>query len=379
MNWVQGILLIANFACAFSPLCAVSANFRQAKALIEKSPSIGTPDFMQLEQLITANPAIMIEQNDEKVTAKNPLLDQTAFTLLHYAAFNDSNDVLQLIINKGGSMPGWINMPVSDKNTTPLHVAVQTKSTDEMLGILLDAGATVLAQNADQKTPLHIAAELNDKNMVTCLLKHGGLGAIDWKDATNKSPSDVTTDATIKELLVPITLQRLQDLLNTKKIDLVTSLISIRPQVLREKSNNGTTLLHLLADNPESNVVRFIFKNQYQFPVDAQNQSGQTALSLAVTRYCALAANDPAQAARKEVLMLLLHIGPNAATTAASLQLAKSQQQRFPATSDQYARATEVVALLNGTAPTTREGAKKLVNTVKEQLANLSDYVGLAS
>jgi ankyrin repeat protein len=382
MNKYQNALLVMTSVCMFSPLGAVSAAFKQARTFIEKSPSKGNSDFTQLEQLINNNPTILNEQNDEKVTVKDPLLDQTAFTLLHYAAFNNSNDVLQLIIDKGCSQPGWINMAVSDKITTPLHVAVQTKSSDEMLGILLDAGASVLVLNADKKTPLHIASELNDKDMVVCLLKHGGLGVIGWQDATNKSPGDLATNAAIKELFVPITPERLQDLLKSKKIDLLTTLISIRPQALREKAKDGSAFLHALADNPDSNLLRSVFKLQDQPSLDIQNQSGQTPLYIAAARYCSLPANDPSQTARKAILISLLRAGAKITLADSSgrtpLQLAK-QQQTFPQTSanNQYVRATEVVALLEGTAPTTSEGAKKLLGNIKEQLANLSGYVEL--
>jgi UDP-N-acetylmuramoylalanine-D-glutamate ligase len=174
----------------------------------------------------------------------------------------------------------------------------------------------------------------------------------------------------------------LQDLLKSKKIDLLIALIAIRPQALREKLKDGSTFLHLLADNPDSNLVRSVFKLQTQLPLDVQNQSGQTALYVAVARYCSLPANDPSQAAHKQMLVWLLCAGAKSTIADSSgktpLQLAK-QLQTFPQTSanNQYVHATQAVAFLDGTAATTSEGAKKVLSKIKEQLGNLSGYIEL--
>jgi len=91
-------------------------------------------------------------EKGEKVDSQ----DSQGFTALHSAISGGWKDCVELLVNKGKA-----NVNLKDKEgTTPLHLAA-TMQDDEMVACLLKAGASV---NAEDKmgTPLHRCAVGND-------------------------------------------------------------------------------------------------------------------------------------------------------------------------------------------------------------------------
>ncbi|KAF4341128.1 hypothetical protein FBEOM_4998 [Fusarium beomiforme] len=77
------------------------------------------------------------------------------------------NDILRMLLAAGAA----VECPVKGMST-PLHIAVATHN---LLGckLLLDAGSQVNAEHTDGSTALSIAADLNDVEIVECLVSHG--------------------------------------------------------------------------------------------------------------------------------------------------------------------------------------------------------------
>ena len=100
-------------------------------------------------------------------------------TLDHYSLFLAAvacghAHIIDLMLKKGypvSSNPN--NKPNSD---TPLHVAIETEDFD-IVGMLLQNGAPLEATSHDGQTPLHFAVKSKQKNLVTRLLEYGA----DWR------------------------------------------------------------------------------------------------------------------------------------------------------------------------------------------------------
>lgn len=71
----------------------------------------------------------------------------------------------------------------------------------EVVNVLIIKGADVNAQDKDNRTPLHFAAQNNNKEIVDALIKAGA--DVNIKDEDGKTPLDLTTNEEIKTLLQP--------------------------------------------------------------------------------------------------------------------------------------------------------------------------------
>jgi ankyrin repeat protein len=65
-----------------------------------------------------------------------------------------------------------------DEEITPLHVAAFANSV-EAVELLLASGFDVMAENKRYETPLHLAAQVGNLPVVSCLLRHGASDSFD--------------------------------------------------------------------------------------------------------------------------------------------------------------------------------------------------------
>ena len=86
---------------------------------------------------------------------------------LHSAAAGDHTNVVTFFIEKGGNCKNAL--PVTHHGTTVLHLATRL----ELVRLLVEEGADVLARDNRHKTPLHVAAEKGQTDTVSYLLNQG--------------------------------------------------------------------------------------------------------------------------------------------------------------------------------------------------------------
>ena len=152
-----------------------------------------------------------------------------------------------------------INARNQDKES-PIHIAVQ-KQNKEIISILLKLGADINARNRDKESPIHIAVQKQNKEIISILLK---LGAdINAEDYMKRTP-----------LLFAV---------KNKDIDIINFLIengvSIDP---REESTYEEIPLHQAVVDNEKSIVELLLKNGGN--IEATCWFGNTALIKAVRK-----------------------------------------------------------------------------------------------
>lgn len=120
--------------------------------------------------------------------------DKSGYTALHYAARNNHANICKILIDKGAD----VNATTRAGQATSLHRASLAGHYD-IVNMLLNANANILAQDADGRTALHRAVENGSYEIVKILLNHQPkLSFI--KDSKNQLPVHLTTDKDILKL-----------------------------------------------------------------------------------------------------------------------------------------------------------------------------------
>jgi len=126
-----------------------------------------------------------------KVNARNA----EGCTSAYFAAFQGSNDILQILIDFQAN----INLP-SFKNITPLHRAVSANRLDTVK-MLLENGARVNDADDNGRTALHLAASSNNIELVKLLLEHGPTLSLDARSMTALQIADSKKYTELVEIL----------------------------------------------------------------------------------------------------------------------------------------------------------------------------------
>jgi ankyrin repeat protein len=115
-----------------------------------------------------------------KVNAKN----NNSFTLLHWAASENSIDVVKHLVSVGA------DIHAKDKDgCTPLHFAARNNSDVDVAKFLVSEGADVNGKDLYGHTPLLLAAGWNGNNAVLRFLVSEGAD-INAKDKSGRTPLD---------------------------------------------------------------------------------------------------------------------------------------------------------------------------------------------
>ena len=106
-------------------------------------------------------------------------------TPLHWAVKFGMFDILISLVGRGG----YINAR-SKTGYTPLHSAAEVKGRGEIAQILItDGGVVDVKEYINLYTPLHLAIQHNNEEMVDVLLKNGA--DVNAKDKQGKTPLDI--------------------------------------------------------------------------------------------------------------------------------------------------------------------------------------------
>ena len=111
------------------------------------------------------------EERAHKALAKGArvdTIDRYGLSPLHHAATSRNSIIVSLLLAQHGANPN----PQNRTKRTPLHLAAEANDPD-IIQILLLNGASVNAEDAYEWTPLHDAASAGSTQAAICLLEAG--------------------------------------------------------------------------------------------------------------------------------------------------------------------------------------------------------------
>ena len=101
-------------------------------------------------------------------------MDNKGFTYLHVACIEGSASIVKDFLDAGADVDETVHSFAKKfGGYTPLHIAVECRNI-ELVNLLLRRGANVNAVTGNEGfTPLHIACHVHDMDLISLLLKHG--------------------------------------------------------------------------------------------------------------------------------------------------------------------------------------------------------------
>jgi len=202
--------------------------------------------------------------------------------LVHLAAENGNIELLEFLLNLGGSID--INIK-DDKDYSAIHIAVLSGNL-KFIKVLLEKGVNVNEMNYNGNTPLHIAAKKGKDEIIRFLIEH----CIDPKNNENQTPLHL---AVYKNNLqaVKILIENTADINaqdSHKSTPLHIEILSGNHEFIKvllekganvnEKNCNGNTPLHIDVKKGKDEIIRFLIEHC----IDPKNNENQTPLHLAV-------------------------------------------------------------------------------------------------
>ena len=107
-----------------------------------------------------------LEQNKDFVNSRHKWLKDTAYTALHYAAYQGELDVVKELIGRGAEVNAQTGQGI-----TPLHLAARKGHKDVVEYLVKKAKAKDLPDNVQGGRALHYAAGAGKLEVVECLSK----------------------------------------------------------------------------------------------------------------------------------------------------------------------------------------------------------------
>jgi len=193
-----------------------------------------------------------------------PVVDENNLINFYKAIVENDVQSAQIELNIN---PEIINIPnkIDNKIEYPLHTALESNTFDKttMIKFLLKKNAFVNAKNEKNETPLHLAAKLQDSDVVELLVKkNANVNAI---DITNRSPLDFAINI-FNSIDCPTNLKQEPEPLiePTTKTVSNSSIVELNKKIVDEietKSNNTiiSEIKDLLVENTDS-----FFKDEFE-------------------------------------------------------------------------------------------------------------------
>jgi ankyrin repeat protein len=189
---------------------------------------------------------------------RSTMLDQpnkAGFTPLMIAASNGYDELVMILLEKKADTSFHCGPKMGCK--TVLHLAVESGSEECTLALLLHSKCNVNARCGGHRTPLHLAIENKNLNLVEVLLSHGANG----KALTRQRESCVHLAVSVQCL------------------DLVKFLVESKMSV-NVASNTGETPLMLAARSSDSIITQYIIDKRAS--LNDRDKNRETALLLSV-------------------------------------------------------------------------------------------------
>ena len=137
-------------------------------------------------------------------------VDRDGLTPIHLAARKGSYDVLDFMISKvieHGLKPQEEFGRLSEKDSTPLHFAVESNSL-EISRILLKYGASPTTTSGKQTPPIHLACSQNKLSMVEAMVEQCGNEILNCKNEQGQTPLHSSTSLMCGKELVSFLLSK---------------------------------------------------------------------------------------------------------------------------------------------------------------------------
>jgi len=199
-------------------------------------------------------------------------------TLLHSAVVKGDVAVVKFLLSKGADVTksrrgdagrgpyraqtqGYEQFISSEAGGTPLFYAALTGQ-KEIAEMLLEKGAKLDAQSTSGATPLHVAAQRNDVEMLKILCEGKTKPRIDWRDGTGNTPLHYAVAGDRQKAAKYLLKQG----------------ASTKPE-----NNIRNTVLHVAARNGNKDMTTLLLSHGAD--AKAVNGKGQSVLELAIPQY----------------------------------------------------------------------------------------------
>lgn len=279
-NFAEFIILF-NEAKKNSPTDLLSRD-NYGKSLLHFAAEGGNASILEL---LLAEPEVNLPPYDQDLAGKTPL---------HYS----NGDTTKLLL---GKLTKPAKNALDKKKETALHVGARDNRSALVELLLADAEVSPDIRNDEGKTPLHLAVEWHNTNIVKKLLAHLDKNAQEIRDFKYRTALHIACEITCREsvqLLVSDSLLNLclQDkylqtplhkavmhkpAANNKDTAIVKMILTALTEGHNIQDNNEKTPLHLAVNHNWVEAVELLL-TEPKVEVNIRDKNGQTPLHLAV-------------------------------------------------------------------------------------------------
>ena len=259
-----------------------------------KRPSLIALSVVLLLALLTVPTALVLTAKaQEKTTTAPPpaptAKDKAAATAALFRAIRDTNiERMRLAINQGADLEGknkdeiFLLGDIQSIGCTPLYAAAGVpEANDNLIGLLLEAGANPNTRGPDGQIPLHAAARGWHISVVEPLVSAGSdVNAADKKGRTPAIIAFELGHAETFDLMVGHGATVSTNLMSAYKGNLSRVQSLVENGKAKERFEQGLTLLHAAAVGGQTAIVDLLLTNGLN--VHSKTQEGYTALHHAV-------------------------------------------------------------------------------------------------
>lgn len=229
--------------------------------------AVDTNNMGKVQALLKSNPTI---------TGKEAALSRAIQT--------ENSEMVRLLISNNVD----INVRYSETLETPLIIAVKQNTSNEIITLLLNAGADTNVSEIHGMTPLRLAVDKDNVEAVKLLLDAGANTEVFWNGMTPLMEASQEGYTAVVRLLLEVGANPnftnisgntpLMAAAHYGKVDVIELLLSHGANINAQNSH-GFTPLHAAVNTNRSPAVRILLENGADQTL--RNKQGQTALELA--------------------------------------------------------------------------------------------------